>query len=105
MFRTEHWIRQLGSSRTLPLTALLLTVTMACSLGVAAAVHPQAALGLLRDPILGIQQALAGGEAGVPWGAALYTGLLTTDACFLCEVRGTGRKQYGLSQRSSSLLT
>ncbi|GAB4815630.1 hypothetical protein N2152v2_008086 [Parachlorella kessleri] len=86
VFRTEHWVRQLGPSQTLPLTALLLTVTMTCSLGVAAAVHPQAALGLLLDPVQGIQHVLPGGEAGVPWGAALYTGLLTTDACFLCEV-------------------
>ncbi len=85
MFRTEHWARRLGPKRTLPLTAMLLTVTMLGSLGAAAAVHPEATLGLLQHPTQ-VQAALSDGS--VPWFEALYTGLITTDACFLCEVGG-----------------
>lgn len=85
VFRTEHWARRLGPKRTLPLTAAMLTVTAMCSLGATVLAHPAAALDIAQHP-WEVPQLLEGCEGALPWQAALWTGLVTTDVCLLFEV-------------------
>ena len=83
VFRTEHWSRKLGGAATLPLTAVMLATTALCALCAAAAAHPAEAAALVQWPWAALGE---GGLAGLPWQAALWTGILTTDICLLIEV-------------------
>jgi drug/metabolite transporter (DMT)-like permease len=92
MYRTEHWSRRLGKRALLPLMATVLATTAGVAGLAALATHPDAPAALAaaaQAAAVAPAAALAAAAEGakqLPWGAALYTGLLSTDVALLLEV-------------------
>lgn len=91
VFRTEHHSRKLGPEASLALMAVVLLTIMSMAAGAALATHPGQLQNLVRHPTLmraalhtlSLKQLLP----------VFWTGLCSTDAVLLIEVRRCGRRQ------------